>query len=75
MSKNTDSSNNAPDDTTIDAPKSHLDPASKHPRKGDEFGLEGTNKTISAPLPNAAPAEELEGTKTKYIPSSPYTRG
>ncbi|MEC5213770.1 hypothetical protein RCH06_002324 [Polaromonas sp. CG_9.5] len=74
MSKNTGSLN-APDDTAIDAPKSQLDPASKHPHRGEEFGLEGTNKTISVPLPNAAPAEELEGTKTKYIPSSPYTRG
>lgn len=74
MSKNTDSPS-APDDTAIDAPKSHLDPAAKHPRRGEEFGLEGTNKTISVPLPNASPVEELEGTKTKYIPSSPYTRG
>ena len=62
----------APD---LDTDKPHPNPASKSPRKGEDFGAEGTNKTIPVPLPNAEPAEELQGTKTKFIPDSPYTRG
>lgn len=50
-------------------------PASESPRKGEDFGLEGTNKTVPFPLPNAEPAAELQGTKSKFIPKSPYTRG
>lgn len=50
-------------------------PATKSPRKGEDFGLEGTNKTMPFPQPNAEPTGELQGTKTKFVPKSPYTRG
>ena len=65
----------ARDKGEMETPKPHPNPASRHPRRGEDFGLEGTNKTIPFPQPNAEPADELEGTKTKYIPRSPYTRG
>lgn len=44
-------------------------------RRGGDFGLEGTNKTIPAPQPGAEPSDELQGTEAKFIPKSPYTRG
>jgi hypothetical protein len=56
-----------------DAQKSASD--AKPKRKGKDFGLEGTNKTIAVPQPDAQPADELQGTKSKFIPKSPYTRG
>jgi hypothetical protein len=47
-----------------------------HKRGGDAgFGEEGTNKTIPTPQPDAEPSGELQGTKSKYIPNTPYTRG
>ena len=45
-------------------------PAQKLP---DEFGREGTNKTIAQPKPDGAPSEELG--HTPHIEKSPYTRG
>lgn len=39
----------------------------------DEFGREGTNKTIAQPKPDGAPSEELG--HTPHIEKSPYTRG
>ena len=50
-------------------------PAARDKRKGEDFGLEGTNKTVPVPQPNAQPADELQGTQSKFIPKSPYTRG
>jgi len=49
----------------------------EHKRGGDTgFGEEGTNKTQPFPQSdNAEPSAELQGTKSKYIPKSPYTRG
>ena len=45
-------------------------------RGGDAgFGGEGTNKTQTVPQDDAEPMAELQGTKSKYIPKSPYTRG
>ena len=44
-----------------------------HPRKGKDFGDEGTNKTQSAPKPDNALPEDL-GIRPK-IEKSPYTRG
>ena len=49
--------------------------ASPAKRRGSDFGLEGTNKTVSVPQPGAEPADELQGTKAKFIPKSPHTRG
>ena len=39
------------------------------------YGEEGTNKTIPMPKPAAVPAPELQGTKSKFVPTSPHTRG
>ena len=50
-------------------------PDAKRPRTGKDFGHEGTNKTTPVPEPDAQPADELLGTKSKFIPKSPYTRG
>jgi hypothetical protein len=44
-------------------------------RRGGDFGVEGTNKTLPVPPLDAQPSDELQGTKTKFIPKSPYTRG
>ena len=43
------------------------------PKKGEDFGAEGTNKTQPAPKPDNAAPEEL-GIKP-HIEKSPYTRG
>ena len=50
-------------------------PDAKPKRKGKNFGFEGTNKTVAVPQHDAEPADELQGTKSKFIPKSPYTRG
>jgi hypothetical protein len=48
----------------------------KKKRGGDAgFGVEGTNKTLPVPQPDAEPTAELQGTKSKYIPKIPYKRG
>ena len=68
-----------PDSPIADDPqgaqKSPSKSGSKPKRLGKDFGLEGTNKTIPVPQPDAQPADELQGTKSKFIPKSPYTRG
>ncbi len=43
------------------------------PRRGNDFGEEGTNKTIPVPKPDGAQTEELGN--TPHIEKSPYTRG
>jgi hypothetical protein len=42
-------------------------------KASDEFGREGTNKTIPEPKADNAPSEELGN--TPYVGKSPYTRG
>lgn len=42
---------------------------------GDVYGVDGTNKTLPQPLEGAEPSSELQGTKSTYIPKTPYTRG
>ncbi|MDB5890328.1 MAG: hypothetical protein JWP47_1159 [Polaromonas sp.] len=37
-----------------------------------DFGVEGTNKTLPEPEPNAQPSGELTGAPTKHIADSPY---
>ena len=64
-----------PDSPNAGEPKGAQKPASMPKRRGKDFGLEGTNKTIPVPQPDAQPADELQGTKSKFIPKSPYTRG
>lgn len=39
----------------------------------EEYGKEGTNKTIAQPKPDNAPSEELG--HTPHVSKSPYTRG
>ncbi|MES2509684.1 MAG: hypothetical protein V4625_07125 [Pseudomonadota bacterium] len=52
-------------------------PAAKAHKRGSDagFGEEGTNKTLPVPQADAEPSAELQGTKAKYIPKTPYTRG
>jgi hypothetical protein len=66
------------------SPKKRIDPKSDHRRKNepatqpgaasaDEYGREGTNKTIAQPKADNAPSEELGN--TPHVGKSPYTRG
>lgn len=62
----------------MDTPKIPHRPSGKQvarrkPKKGKDFGAEGTNKTQPAPQPDNAAPEELG--ITPYIEKSPYTRG
>jgi hypothetical protein len=42
---------------------------------GSVQGVEGTNKTVPEPKPDAEPSAELQGTASKFIPKTPYSRG
>ena len=53
--------------------KSATSVSGKSIKRGDDFGLEGTNKTVATPKPDNAPAEELG--LQPHIENSPYTRG
>ncbi|WP_457279750.1 hypothetical protein [Polaromonas sp. P5_D5] len=64
--------------------KKRTDPKSDRDRKNgsaarpdaisaDEYGREGTNKTIAQPKADNAPSEELGN--TPHVGKSPYTRG
>ena len=64
-----------PSGSSKPAPVKTANPAAHDKRKGEDFGLEGTNKTVPVPQPDAQPADELQGTQSKFIPKSPYTRG
>lgn len=58
---------------TVEAKKSAG--AERSDRKTDDspdFGVEGTNKTLCDPGPDATMTGEMAGTPTKYIPDSPY---
>lgn len=46
----------------------------KNRDEDEDFGVEGTNKTLPEPQPGAQPSAELAGTKSKFIEKSPYTR-
>jgi hypothetical protein len=48
-------------------------PARKPDTASEEFGKEGTNKTLPKPKDNNASSEELGN--TRHIEKSPYTRG
>jgi len=52
--------------------KGKPEPGAK-PRRGNDFGAEGTNKTIAVPKADGAEPEELGN--TPHIEKSPYTRG
>ena len=64
-----------PSENSKPGAKKSANPAARDKRKGEDFGLEGTNKTVPIPQPDAQPAGELQGTQSKFIPKSPYTRG
>lgn len=53
--------------------KSPTSVSGKAIRRGEEFGLEGTNKTVATPKPDNAPAQELG--LGPHVEKSPYTRG
>ena len=53
--------------------KSATSVSGKSIKRGDEFGLEGTNKTVATPKPDNAPPEELG--LQPHVEKSPYTRG
>lgn len=46
-------------------------------KRGDSeaFGVEGSNKTLSKPQPDAVAADELDSLSGKHIPKSPHTAG
>ena len=50
------------------------EPPQGKPRSGNDFGEEGTNKTVATPKPDGAESEELDS-NTPHIEKSPYTRG
>ena len=54
--------------------KAKSEPGEK-PRRGNDFGAEGTNKTNPVPKPDGAVSEELGNSNTPHIEKSPYTRG
>ena len=58
---------------TVKPVKSTALPADAARKTGDEFGLEGTNKTVANPKPDNAPADELG--LGPHVEKSPYTRG
>ena len=62
-------------DPSNSKPVHKANPAARIKRKGQDFGLEGTNKTVPVPQPESHPADELHGTRSKFIPKTPYTRG
>ena len=52
------------------------EPEHGKPRRGNDFGEEGTNKTVATPKPDGAESEELDNNMTTvHIEKSPYTRG
>ena len=53
--------------------KSTALPADAARKTGNEFGLEGTNKTVATPKPDNAPRDELG--LGPHVEKSPYTRG
>lgn len=60
----------------VSPPEAGGSAAKEHKRGGDAgFAEEGSNKTLPTPRAVAEPSAELQGTKTKYIPKTPYTRG
>ncbi|MDB5742316.1 MAG: hypothetical protein JWR68_631 [Polaromonas sp.] len=42
------------------------------PRRGKDFGEEGTNKTIPVPKPDGAPSEELGNDEVRHTEKSPH---
>lgn len=53
--------------------KSTALPANANRKTGDEFGIEGTNKTVATPKPDNQPSDELG--LGPHVEKTPYTRG
>jgi hypothetical protein len=53
--------------------KSTALPADAKRKTGDEFGIEGTNKTVAMPKPDNKPSDELG--LGPHVEKTPYTRG
>ena len=53
--------------------KSTALPADAARKTGDEFGLDGPNKTVAIPKSDSAPLDELG--LVPHVEKSPYTRG
>ena len=53
--------------------KSTVLPADAARKTGDEFGVDGTNKTVATPKSDSAPLDELG--LGPHVEKSPYTRG
>ena len=69
--KNRSSSKRSSD--TVKPAKSAVMPADAVRKTGDEFGLDGTNKTVAIPKSDSAPHHELG--LGPHVEKSPYTRG
>jgi hypothetical protein len=54
-------------------PSNKRRPAARPGKPADEYGREGTNKTLPEPKADNEPSEELGN--TRHIGKSPYTRG
>jgi hypothetical protein len=58
---------------TVKPEKSTALPADAARKRGDEFGIEGTNKTVATPKPDNAPSDEMG--LGPHVEKTPYTRG
>jgi hypothetical protein len=58
---------------TVKPEKSTALPTDAARKTGDEFGIEGTNKTVATPKPDNAPSDELG--LGPHVEKTPYTRG
>ena len=57
---------------SVTRPASAEDRSDRKTADSQDFGVEGTNKTLAEPQPDATPSEELAGTASKFISKSPY---
>ena len=73
MSAKKSRSGSEPHPDTVKPDKSTALPSDAVRKTGDEFGLEGTNKTVAIPKPDSAPPDELG--LGPHVEKSPYTRG
>jgi hypothetical protein len=58
---------------TVKPEKSTALPTDAQRKTGDEFGMEGTNKTVATPKPDNTPSDELG--LGPHVEKTPYTRG
>ena len=58
---------------TVKPEKSTALPTNAARKTGDEFGIEGTNKTVATPKPDNRPSDQLG--LGPHVEKTPYTRG